>query len=153
MKEELIETKTIGLPGFEKAPAKTPLEIVQVALTKIEGMKNEKGRDSQRSLFEERSEKGGQADQRTASRKGKTENSGGVAGRAGGEVNESQNYTVQEPKAAIDFKLKKPEQIELQFGEKGDSVFRRLPIAKRRVVLSRPGGIRNSGTILHNARR
>ncbi len=57
-----------------------------------------------------------------------------------GEINEpEQGYTLEKPKKGIDFKIKPPEQVELPFGKKSDSVSRDISATRRRMAIPTTG--------------
>ena len=68
-----------------------------------------------------------------------------------GKVSEpGQNYTLEEPKTAIDFKLK-PKQIDLPFGKKSDIFSSSVPHARRRMAIPTTWSELHSGNVVKNA--
>ena len=158
---KIERTATSDLPGFKDYAKQSPAEIISDFIEAINKLKEEEqnARTSQRSLFGEDNQK---SDKKSKS-SGNRRTAPGVArdrGKAGertttgkGEVNEpGQNYTLEEPTKAIDFKLKTPDQLELPFGKKKSAkVPVSLPATPRRVGMRRTGSIAASGTVVENA--
>jgi len=121
---------------------KTGLEIIflngKKEHTITNGKEEQNARTTQRSLFEKSDKQVDQEGKPGKSRPAAPAAPGkkGRTGKPGkGEISEpGQNYTLEEPKTAIDFKLK-PQQIDLPFGKKSDIFSKTVSHAARRMAI------------------